>query len=239
MRENMKSKTPADAFAKLVQTVRKLRSKDGCSWDRAQTHESLRPYVVEEAYEVTHAINEYVQKNTTDNLKEELGDLLFQVLIHGCIAEESGTFTITDIIEDINKKMIYRHPHVFAGVDKSLVNWEKLKQDEKTQKGETGPVLENIPTEFPALLRAQKMQNKVDKLEGYLSAKDTLDALKNLTLQIETQLDTNDADTNVTAETIGEYLFLITNLARTQNIHSEDALTQKVLQFQEQYKDLR
>ena len=128
-----------ESFDKLRETVRRLRAEDGCPWDREQTHESLKPEVIEEAAEVICGINVYKQTGNCENLKEELGDLLLQIVMHAQIAEEEGIFTLDDVISGITEKMVRRHPHVFgnkkvSGSEEVLVNWEEIKRKEKEGK---------------------------------------------------------------------------------------------------------
>ena len=128
-----------ESFDKLRETVRRLRAEDGCPWDREQTHESLKPEVIEEAAEVICGINVYKQTGNCENLKEELGDLLLQIVMHAQIAEEEGIFTLDDVISGITEKMVRRHPHVFgnkkvSGSEEVLANWEEIKRKEKEGK---------------------------------------------------------------------------------------------------------
>ena len=144
---------------RLVEIMQKLRGEDGCPWDREQTHASLRPYLLEEAYEVLEAIEE----NSPAHLREELGDLLLQVVFHAQIAEEQGKFTLDEVLHELNAKLIRRHPHVFGGqevdgVKEALANWEEIKTAEKEEK--PASLLDGIPKTFPALLRAEKIQKK-------------------------------------------------------------------------------
>lgn len=124
---------------RLVEVVERLRAEDGCPWDKVQTHTSLKPEVIEEAAEVVCGINIYEQTGNSDNLREELGDLLLQVVMHAQIAKEEGLFTLDDVIKDIADKMVRRHPHVFGEITVSdtgevLDNWAKIKADEKARK---------------------------------------------------------------------------------------------------------
>ena len=126
-------------FDRFVEIIRKLRAPDGCPWDREQTHVSLKASCIEEAAEVVCGINILDQKGDPDNLKEELGDLLMQIVMHAVIAEEEGLFTMDDVCAGISEKMIHRHPHIFGNVkvkdsEEVLVNWEKIKKDEKAGK---------------------------------------------------------------------------------------------------------
>lgn len=143
----------------LVRTVATLRGERGCPWDRAQTHSSLRPYVVEEAYEVVAAID----SGDMNKLKEELGDLLLQVVLHAQLASEQGTFGIQDVIEAINQKMIRRHPHVFGDAkartpQEVVVRWNELKREEAGQEAEGDSALGKVPKYLPALMQALKVQ---------------------------------------------------------------------------------
>ena len=147
----------------LVEIMRLLRSKDGCPWDREQTHLSIRKNLIEEAYEVCDALD---QQNTA-LLCEELGDLLLQVIFHSRIAQEAGTFNLDDVADGICKKLIVRHPHIFAdvlvsGSDEVLDNWDEIKKREKGQHSAT-ETLRAVPMVFPALMRSQKVQKRAAK----------------------------------------------------------------------------
>ncbi|HHU81742.1 MAG TPA: nucleoside triphosphate pyrophosphohydrolase [Firmicutes bacterium] len=152
-----------EELEKLERIMERLRGEDGCPWDRKQTHASLRPCLIEEAYEVLEAI----EKESAAALREELGDLLLQVVFHAQIARENGDFSLAEVITGINEKLIRRHPHVFGdaqvdGVEGVLKNWEQIKAEEK--KEASASALDSIPTHFPALLRAGKMQEKASRL---------------------------------------------------------------------------
>ena len=123
----------------LINVVRRLRSEDGCPWDKIQTHESLKPELIEEASEVLSGINVYLESGNGESMKEELGDLLLQIVFHASLAEDEGLFTFDDVAETVKKKMIERHPHVFGetkvdGVDDVLTNWEDIKKSQKKGK---------------------------------------------------------------------------------------------------------
>lgn len=165
-------------FTSLRSVMEILRGEEGCPWDREQTHESIRKCLIEETYEVVEAID---TKNTT-LLREELGDLLFQVMFHARIEEEKGTFTIDDVIQDITEKMIHRHPHVFeeekaADSEAVIQNWEEIKSKEKQIKS-VSQALHRVPPCLPALMRAQKIQGKARKKisVGYGSKEEALAA---------------------------------------------------------------
>ncbi len=169
-RENTAAKyeKTAQAMEELLQTVASLRAPDGCPWDRAQTHESLKPYVIEEAYEVNQGVTDLTNTGDPSNLIEELGDLLFQVMLQAQVGEDQGEFTIDDVIDGITRKMIHRHPHVFGGkdydsYDQQQADWEKLKSEEEghvSQDEAAYEELRKVPAAFPALIRGQKIAKK-------------------------------------------------------------------------------
>lgn len=159
-------------FEDLVDIVKTLRSEHGCPWDREQTHESLRPCMMEEAAELLAAIRIYNQTGNAENMQEELGDILLQAVMHSVIAEEEGLFTIDHVISGISEKMIRRHPHVFGDMKetdegKLLQNWEEIKKQEKEGKEWIASPLREIPEELPSLTRAVKVTKKLDKLSQY------------------------------------------------------------------------
>ena len=148
-----------EEFLKIIET---LRGENGCPWDREQTHTSLKPCVMEEAAELVCAIRIYDQTGNSENMQEELGDLLLQVVMHSQIAQEEGLFTIEDVINTVSEKMIRRHPHVFGSVyaensDQVLNNWEEIKKAEKEGKSWIESPLREIPPELPSLTRAVKV----------------------------------------------------------------------------------
>lgn len=152
-------------FDSLVRVMELLRAPDGCPWDKEQTHKSIRANFIEETYEVIEAID------TADSalLREELGDVLLQVVFHACMAKEDGAFDIGDVIHDITAKLIRRHPHIFADVEANtseqvLTNWEQIKTEEKQRIGLAGS-LASVPPSLPALMRAQKLVKKAAKAD--------------------------------------------------------------------------
>lgn len=168
-------------FTDFVKIIRALRAENGCPWDREQTHGSLKPCMTEEAAELLAAIRIYEKSGDAENMREELGDILLQVVMHSVIAEEEGVFTIGDVIEEVSQKMIRRHPHVFGSVqadnaDQVLANWEEIKKKEKEGKSWIKSPLREIPQELPALARACKVLKKVDKLYGLPEGEETLEA---------------------------------------------------------------
>jgi len=213
----------------LVAIIKRLRGEGGCPWDRVQTHESLREAMLEEAYEAVDAI----ERKDTENLKEELGDVLMQVVFHAEIEEETGTFTIEDVIEGICKKMIYRHPHVFGDTkadtaDEVLVNWEALKKAEK-QITTQSEAMKQIPAALPALTRAKKVQKKAasvgfDFYETGQAMEKVREEVEELTEAIEQGLGTEE-------EEFGDILFAMVNISRFLKINPEFALTKATKKF--------
>ena len=150
-----------NSFDKLKQVIAGLRAEDGCPWDREQTHRSLKPYCIEEAAEVICGINMLAETGNAENLKEELGDLLLQIVLHAQIAEEEGLFTLDDVVTGITEKMIRRHPHVFGNVQVSgseeiLINWEQIKAQEKEGKADVSAYLPQAFDEAKTLIDAAK-----------------------------------------------------------------------------------
>ena len=154
-------------YQELLAITATLRGKDGCPWDKAQTHESTKPHLLEEAYEVHQAISDLTATGNPDHLIEELGDLLFQIVLHAQIAEEEGEFTMDDVVDRLCRKMIHRHPHVFKGqaydsVEEQQADWEKLKSEEQGHISDSArEELRAVPAAFPALIRGQKIAKKL------------------------------------------------------------------------------
>lgn len=156
-------------YEDFLDIIAMLRSENGCPWDKVQTHDSLRPCMMEEAAEVLAAIRIYDTTGNAGNLQEELGDVLLQVVMHAQIAKEEGLFNMEDVVNDVAQKMVRRHPHVFGTVEAStseqvLQNWEEIKKQEKAGQTWASTPLRDIPIELPALTRATKVLKKVDKL---------------------------------------------------------------------------
>ena len=152
-------------FSDLQNIVKTLRGENGCPWDQVQTHQSLERCMIEEAYEAVEGIHLYAETGDGENLCEELGDVLLQVIFHSQLAEEEGIFNLDDVIYGICEKMIHRHPHVFCeGQAKTeLPNWDEMKKEEKRGKRDRRSELEAVPRAFPALIRAEKVQKKLEK----------------------------------------------------------------------------
>jgi len=198
-----------------------LRSPGGCPWDRAQTHASIRRNLLEEAYEAAEAID----RDDTENLKEELGDVLLQVVFHARMAEEEGKFTFDDVVDGVCKKLVFRHPHVFGAVDagdpeKALTAWEAQKREEKGQKT-AGDTLDAVARSLPALMRAEKLQDKAKKA-GF-DWPDIGPALDKLSEELEELKAAVRARSNVEEE-LGDLLFAAVKAGRFAGLDSELAL---------------
>jgi len=159
------TESPGVLFQQLLDVMLRLREPNGCPWDREQTRTSLKPFLIEEAYEVLEAI----ESGRSGPLREELGDLLFQVVFHARLAEEQGEFTMADLLQQLIDKMVRRHPHVFGDASvgtatEALVQWEAIKQRESDERGQRRSVLDGVPRALPSLLRAQRVQSKAARV---------------------------------------------------------------------------
>jgi MazG family protein len=242
-------------FEDLIKTVKALRTPiTGCPWDLEQDHKSLRPYLTEEAHEVLQAIDQEDDKK----LAEELGDLLLQVVLHSQIATDRGSFGIEEVITAIDEKMIRRHPHVFGETkltssSEVLKNWEAIKTQEKSedlnQTNSTTPIsnkLDDIPLSLPALIRAQRIGEKVsrsnfdwDSIEGvFLKVKEELEELNQEIEKIKQGNIPKDELKNKIGEELGDLLFSICQLSRWLDVHAEDCLREACLKFQNRFKKM-
>lgn len=231
-----------DDFQKIIQ---KLRSENGCPWDREQTHESLRPCMIEEAYELISSIRIYQETSSPENLREELGDVLLQVAMHSEIAEEEGLFTMEDVIQDVAEKMIRRHPHVFGQVqvensNEVLRNWEEIKRGEKEGKDWALTPLREIPQELPALIRGVKVQKKINKLYGGQETDEVvLERLGNFILELKKERHSEDKETyrKSKEEIFGDILLEITKLAASYKLNPEQILFDKIEERIKEYDE--
>lgn len=226
----------------LLTVMRRLRDPEtGCPWDREQNYATIAPYTIEEAYEVSDAID---RKDMTA-LKSELGDLLFQVVFHARMAEEDGDFAFEDVVEAITEKMIRRHPHVFAGMsfedaEAQTANWEAHKAEERRQKAESEgrmvSILEDVPVNLPALLRAEKLTKRAARVGFDWPEADQVVA------KIDEELDEVKAEIDAGApldriqDEIGDLLFTVANLARHFRIDPETALKDTNRKFIERFQ---
>lgn len=218
-------------FEELINIMVKLREKDGCPWDKEQTHESLKPYLLEEAYEVLEALDQ----NSDDDLKEELGDLLLQVVFHSQIADEEKRFSIKDVLDTINDKLTRRHPHVFGNVnietaEEQRVHWEKLKKHEGKES-----VIDGVPKNLPALLKAHRTQQKASTVGFDWDKQDQV--WKKVHEEIH-ELDKAVQSNNQSAisEEFGDLLFALVNLSRFLHVNPEESLRQANEKFNMRFK---
>ena len=215
-------------FNDLLRIMEILRAPDGCMWDREQDHQSIRRNFLEEAYEAAEAIDE----ENPDHLKEELGDVLLQVVFHARMEQEAGRFDLDGVADGVCKKLIYRHPHVFgdvavSGTGEVLTNWEELKRKEKGQATNTD-ALEAVARSLPALWRAEKVQKKAKKA-GF-DWPEVSGALDKLSEELEELRQAAAQGTNV-AEELGDLLFSAVNVSRFLGVDCEDALNQATDKF--------
>ncbi|MGM9632525.1 MAG: YabN family protein [Eubacteriales bacterium] len=217
-------------FDDLCLILEILRGEGGCPWDAEQTHESIRKNFIEETYEVLEAIDNKDSKL----LREELGDVMLQVVFHTQMEKEAGNFDIDDVANDVCVKLVHRHPHIFGDIkadttDEVLRNWEAIKNAEKSRNSAYDK-LSSIPPMTPALMRAQKVAKKSGEFKG-ISAADIISQAVGLLENMKG----NDA--NISAENMGEVLFLLTALASKADFDAEEALFKKTNAFIEKYKD--
>jgi len=220
---------PGAAFDDFVRLIARLRAPGGCPWDREQTHASLKPMTLEEAYEVLMAIDE----GTDEDLAGELGDLLLQVVFHAQIAAEDGRFDVGDVIGSVMAKMVRRHPHVFGGVTAAssaevLRNWEALKQAERTAGGKAAPsesMLDSVPRSLPAVMEAFQASTKVARVGfEWPDAAGVMAKLEEETRELRAEAGVSPADPRRIADEMGDVLFTAVNVARMLGVDPESAL---------------
>jgi tetrapyrrole methylase family protein/MazG family protein len=218
-------------FVSLLLLMARLRGEGGCPWDREQTRASLKPYLIEEAYEVLEAIDE----GSRDHLVEELGDLLFQVVFHCQLGAETGEFTMEDVIDRLCAKMTRRHPHVFgdrvvADAREALAQWERIKHDEAAGTDRARSVLDGVPSSLPALLRAQRLQAKAARVGfDWKRWEDAWTKVQEEMVEVQEALAAGD-DARVTDE-VGDLLFSMVNVARLRGLDAEECLRQAAEKF--------
>ena len=218
-------------FNYLVDIMAKLRSTNGCPWDREQTHDSLKPFLLEETYEVLETLDE----NDFAGLQEELGDLLLQVVFHAQLAQEEDRFTIKDVLETINRKLISRHPHVFGQIEintseEQRIHWEHLKKREGKAS-----VLDGVPKSLPALLRSHRIQQKASTVGFDWEKEDQV--WKKITEEfdeLKTAIESKDQEK--IEEEFGDLLFALVNLSRFIKVNPEDALRRAVEKFTHRFQ---
>lgn len=208
----------------LVSIITVLRSPGGCPWDREQTHFSIKKNFIEETYEVIEAIN----KENCDSLREELGDVLLQIALHSEMEREKGNFDFNDVVNDIVKKLVIRHPHVFGtetakNTDEALTNWDAIKLKTKGLKSQSESMMK-VPREFPALMRAQKIQQKAAKSGfDWDNADGAVDKLYEEINELKTAV--SHSNRSEIEDEFGDVLFSCVNISRFIDVDSEEALT--------------
>jgi tetrapyrrole methylase family protein/MazG family protein len=247
----MRIEAAREPLTALIETVRKLRAPQGCPWDRAQTPKTLRPFVIEEAYEVLQALDNlpdelfFSDQEKTLDLKEELGDLLLQVLLHSQIASEHNAFDFSDVAQALNDKLIRRHPHVFGdgqanSPEAVIKQWEEIKKEEKSSKHnhQNETILSGIPKALPALERADKMIRKVSKV-GFQwdSIQGPIDKVKEELREFLDELEQNPTANQEKRleEEVGDLLFSICNVCSFLKIKPEQALRAFCQKFEERF----
>ena len=232
------------SFDELVAVMARLRAPGGCPWDHEQTYASLAQYLLEEAYETFDAIQEANETGDTANLREELGDLLLQVIFHSTIGAERGDFTVDDVAAGVTQKLILRHPHVFgdakfARAEDVLDNWDQLKADERKASGKVekikDSILDEVPVHFPGLLEAVKLSKKAAKTGfDWEETDQVFEKLNEETDELRIAIKNGDKE-NVTEE-IGDLLFVLVNLARHLDVEPETALKKTNRKFRQRFK---
>ncbi len=230
----------AEQIDRLVGIMARLRAPDGCPWDREQDIRSLRPYLVEEAYEVLEQMDAVAAGAPMRPMAEELGDLLFQIVFHAQIASEQGEFDMADVIQAIADKIEYRHPHVFgdkkvSGSTQVLENWVKLKAEEKRRKtGSTGSVIDGVPKDAPALMRAERLTEKASRIGfDWKRVEDVRAKVEEELRELDEAIAQKSRDR--IEEELGDVLFSLANLGRWVNSPPEDALRGAIDRFTKRF----
>jgi tetrapyrrole methylase family protein/MazG family protein len=244
----------SERFTKLIEIMAALRAQNGCPWDRKQTHESLKPYLLEETYEVLETIDQHDDAK----LREELGDVLLQVIFHSHIAAEAGTFTVEDVLETLADKLIRRHPHVFgtdtgaaplSNGEQVLNQWELIKQAERNATGNKQSALDGVPKTLPALLRAYQTQARAARVgfdwphnaaglaQIFDKVAEEVGELKEALAQAgaEGSPGQTSGQAEIEAE-LGDILFSLVNLARFVKVNPEEALRRSTNRFADRFQ---
>lgn len=229
-------------FGEFTDIIKALRSENGCPWDKEQTHNSLKPCMMEESAELLAAIRIYDTSGNYENMREELGDILLQVVMHSQIASEEGLFSIDDVISEVSEKMIRRHPHVFGTVkadtaDEVLSNWDDIKKKEKENQSWVESPLREIPMELPSLTRASKILKKQDKLyQKTPDERQTVSELKEKIGALESIINGNETDKERLENCVADCLLLLSNIAMKNKISTEQVLTDRIEEIIDKYE---
>ncbi|HAH70071.1 MAG TPA: nucleoside triphosphate pyrophosphohydrolase [Synergistaceae bacterium] len=228
-----------EKFIKLVDVMKRLRAPDGCPWDREQDYLSLRRYIIEEAYELIEAI----ENKNRDNICEECGDLLLQVVFVSALAEEIGEFNICNVMDHLTEKLIRRHPHVFGDTivnssDDVLKNWEQIKVGERQAKKVDSSLLAGIPRGLPGLLRAYRIQERAAKVGFDWPKGDPSPVIAKVEEELNELKDniTNGAVREATEEELGDLLFAVANLSRHLKADPETTLHKACVKFSDRFR---
>jgi len=219
---------PNSEFEKLVEIMTALRGEKGCPWDKEQTRESLKPFLVEETYEVLEAIDE----GNPEKIREELGDLLFQIIFHCQLAKERHEFDVNDVVRKISEKMIGRHPHVFGGAtyetsEDVLKQWEERKKEEGKSRES---ILEGIPRELPSLLKAHRIQSRASRVGfDWKQVEDVVEKLDEELKEFRKALEKKDQQE--IEDELGDVFFVLVNISRFVGVNPEDALRKTISKF--------
>lgn len=229
---------PGALFDMLVDVMARLREPGGCPWDREQTRVSLKPFLVEETYEVLEAI----ESGDPRGLREELGDLLFQVIFHAQIAHELGEFAIADVLRVLHDKMVKRHPHVFgdasvASPTEALAQWEAIKRRESERDGVLRSVIDGVPRALPSLIRAQRLQSKAARVHfDWPNAAAAWEKVEEEIGEAREALDAGDRAR--LADELGDVLFSLVNVARLSSIDADEALGGAIEKFRRRFTEM-
>src|SRR5437870_10585797 len=230
--------SPGVLFQRLLDIMKRLREPGGCPWDREQTPTSLKPFLIEEAYEVLEAI----ESGRSAAVREELGDLMFQVVFHARLAEEQGDFAMTDLLAQLIDKMVRRHPDVCADAtvgtpNEALVQWEAIKQQEAEARGQRRSLLDGVPRALPSLLRAQRVQSKAARVNfDWPSARAAWTKVEEEIREAAEALASGDA--HRIQEELGDALFSLVNVARLATLDAEEALHGAIEKFRRRFADM-
>jgi len=222
-----------DKFTRLVEITKTLRSPEGCPWDREQNLYSIKNHFMEEAFELIDALD----NEDIENIREELGDIIFHVVFHAVMAEEEGKFSLADVLNEINEKLIRRHPHVFGSMgsidtDTVIVNWDKIKAEEKKNKRKS--VLDDIPNSFPSIQKSIKMQERVRKVGfDWSNMNDCLEKVNEEIDEFKESISTGER-AGIEHE-MGDVFFALINLSRFLDINPDEALRKANSRFHKRF----
>lgn len=219
-------------YENFLEIIKTLRGENGCPWDKVQTHDSLKPCMAEEAAELLASIRIYNKTGNFENMREELGDVLLLVVMHAQIASEEGFFTMEDVVDEVSRKMVRRHPHIFGSVnadtpEEVLTNWEEIKKEEKKGKEWIESPLREIPQELPALTRAVKVLKKADQY--YVKGKSYDQAVEELSKTVDLlKSEGGDINRQKLDQAVADLLMSISDISRIYKIPQEQILTDRI-----------